>query len=148
VDRSWIRRTISPSGTRAQNRRREWPLERTRILLVRLPRLLEEIVRDVLASEDDLELAGATHSTTGLADEAERRGAEVLIVGGDDAGCVRSLLRQKPWLKVIAVAGDERSARLYLLRPERVRVGPLSPESLTAAVRRGAAVGRHSWWSR
>ncbi len=43
--------------------RTEWQLEPTRILLVGLPRLLEEIVTRILEETEDLTLVGVTRET-------------------------------------------------------------------------------------
>ncbi len=125
-------------------------MERTRILLVGLPSLLEEIVTDILTASaaDDLELAGVVRRPSGLARKAERLRADVVIMGGEDPAIVASLLEQQPRLKVLAVAADARDSWLYALRPERVQIGRLSAKRLVAAVRRAAKPGAPAWWSR
>jgi DNA-binding NarL/FixJ family response regulator len=113
-------------------------LRPTRILLIGLPRLLAEIVTEVVGSGPDLELAGSVAATADVVRRVERLGADVAIMGFDDENLVASLLTERPRLKILALAGDSREAWLYSLGAERVRLGELSPEGLVAAVRQAA----------
>jgi hypothetical protein len=125
-------------------------LERTRILLVSLPTLLEEIVTDILTAPEagGLELAGVIRKPIELADAAELDRADVVIVGGGDPTIVAELLEQQPRLKVLAVMADARESWLYALRPERVQIGPLSAGRLVSAVRRALEPEPDEWWRR
>jgi chemotaxis response regulator CheB len=122
-------------------------LEPTRILLVGLPRLLEEIVSEALAHESDLALAGVVRTPDELATEVVRTDADVVVLGRDDPRLIASVLEQRPRLAVFAVSEDARNSSLYALRPERVRMGDLSPGSFVAAVR-AAAKPVATWWAR
>jgi hypothetical protein len=110
----------------------------TRILLIGLPLLLEEIVTELLAREPDLELAGSVELTAGVARKAEQVDADFAIVGSDDENLVASLLTERPRLNILALAGDSGEAWLYSRGRERARLGELAPEGLVAAVRRAA----------
>ena len=88
----------------------------TRILLVALPRMLEEIVTDILRSQRGLEVAGTIRKVDGLARKVARLRPDVVVLGGDDAPLAASLLEQSPRLKVLAVAEEGQTWWLYGLR--------------------------------
>jgi DNA-binding NarL/FixJ family response regulator len=123
-------------------------LGRTRILLAGLPRLLQEIVTDALKGEEEVEVVGVVDLAEDLARTARSTEATVVILGDDDPSVVVSLLERQPRLGVLAVGADARESWLYALRPERVRLGDLSPRSLVSAVRDAAQPGAQEWWSR
>jgi chemotaxis response regulator CheB len=119
----------------------------TRILLVGLPRLLEEIVSDALAQAPDMSLAGTLEDAQELIAQAATTPADVVVLGTDDPQLIASALMQQPHLKVLAVTEDARSSSLYVLRPERTRIGDLSAASLVTAIR-DAARPVATWWAR
>jgi hypothetical protein len=122
-------------------------MKSTRILLVGLPRLLEEIVSDAVAQASDLTLAGTTADASELAEQAAASGAAVVVFGSTDESLIASALERQPHLAVFAVSADARSSSLYVLRPQRTLVGDLSPASFVAAIR-AAAEPATSWWAR
>lgn len=122
-------------------------MEHTRILLVGLPRLLEEIVSDALSRAPQLTLAGTASSTDSLADQAAAARADVVVLGSEDEALIAATLERQPRLAVLAVSEDARSSSLYVLRPERTRIGDVSPASFVAAIA-AAADGTAEWWAR
>jgi hypothetical protein len=110
----------------------------TRILLIGLPRLLAEIVTELVGREPDLALVGAVELTPGVVSNADRLDADVAILGSHDESLIASLVTERPRLKILALAGDSHEAWLYSLGRERTPLGELSPEGLVAAVRRAA----------
>jgi hypothetical protein len=118
----------------------------TRILLVGLPRLLEEIVSDALAQAPDLTITATLPDAEALA--LEPPGADVVVLGTDSSGVIAAALERQPRLAVLAVSDDARSSSLYVLRPERTRIGDLSPASLVAAIRAAAEPPAADWWAR
>jgi hypothetical protein len=122
-------------------------LEPTRILLVGLPRLLEEIVTRILAETEDLVLVGVTPEVDSLARVASRTRPNVVVVQGADRQLVTSLFLQDPRVALLAIDEGARRSSLCLLKPECNRVGDLSPESLVAAIR-DAAGSASALWSR
>jgi hypothetical protein len=107
-----------------------------RIALVRLPRILEEIATNVLDSEPDLEIVERIPTTLGLGDRIVSAGADVVLLGNNDAALAAELLRECPHVTVIAVTGEGQSAWLYTAQREPVSLGALSPAALVRAVRR------------
>jgi hypothetical protein len=97
-----------------------------RVLLVGLPRMLSEIVHELLAS----------HSDIAITDAAER--ADVVICAREHCDECRELLWVRPRLKVIAVSGEGREAELHELRPHERLLGNLAPERLLAVIRSAA----------
>jgi DNA-binding NarL/FixJ family response regulator len=122
-------------------------LASTRILLVALPRMLEEIVSHIL-SQRGLEVAGTARKVDGLPRKVARARPDVVVLGEDDPPLAAALLEQSPRLKVLAITGEGQDWWLYGLSPERTRLGALSPARLVrvvqSAVRPGAA---SAWWN-
>ena len=123
----------------------EWQLEPTRILLVGLPRLLEDIVTRILEEAEDLELVGVTRETDDLAGAASRTRPDVVAVQGADPRLVTSLFLQDPRVAVLVIDEEATGSSLCVLKPECVRVGQLSPDSLVAAIRDAAGSASALW---
>jgi hypothetical protein len=124
-------------------------LEPTRILLVALPRILEEIVSDILSSERGLEVVDTFRKVDSLPRKVARARPDVVVLGRDDPPLAAALLEQSPRLKVLAVVGGGQDSWLYDLIPERTRLGALSPSRLVGAVQRADPPPAGSgWWSR
>jgi len=107
----------------------------TRIVLVNLPRMLREIIEDVVAAAPDLDVVETVERPTGLIAVVDGAKADFLIAGDDALEDVGVLLRERPRLKVLAVAGDGRQTFLYELRPQEVSLGEVSPQNLLEAIR-------------
>ena len=107
----------------------------TRIVLVNLPRMLREIIEDVVAAAPDLDVVETLDKPTGLIAVVDGAKADFLIAGDDALEDVGVLLRERPRLKVLAVAGDGRQTFLYELRPQEVSLGEVSPQNLLEAIR-------------
>jgi hypothetical protein len=119
----------------------------TRILLVGLPRLLEEIVSDALAQAPDLMVTATLPDAQALA--MDLPAADVVVIGTESSGLIAATLERQPRLAVLAVSEDARSSSLYVLHPERTdRVGYLSRGSLVAAIRAAAEPPAPDWWVR
>jgi hypothetical protein len=122
-------------------------LASTRILLVALPRMLEEIVSHIL-SQPGLEVAGTVRKVDGLSRKVAKTRPDVIVLGEDDPPLAAALLEQSPRLKVLTVAEEGQDSWLYGLNPERTRLGALSPASLVRAVQRAARPRAASaWWN-
>jgi hypothetical protein len=100
-----------------------------------MPRLLNDIVHTILAAEADLDV-DAPSSHAALLPEKVRDADVVIVMERELAGMnYESLLRAHPRLRLVALSGDGRSGALCELRPCRVPLGELSPQSLIDAVR-------------
>ena len=122
-------------------------MEPTRIFLVGLPRLREEIVTHLLEPEPDLALVGTQRSPAGLARKVKRSRADVVLIGQDDPTLIAELLCRCPRVAVLAVQEEAGETALYALRPERVLVGRLTPQQLAGTLRQ-AALTNSAWWER
>ena len=111
---------------------------RTRILLVEMPRMLCDILADVLSAEPDMEVVGVLSSRGKLrATVAETRADVVVLALGDSRlpkDCER-LLRAHPRLRVLGVTSEGRRGFLFGLRPLKASLGELSPQRLVNAIR-------------
>jgi hypothetical protein len=124
-------------------------LASTRILLVALPRMLEEIVAQMLRSQRGIEIAGAVRTVDRLPRKVARARPDVVVLGGDDPPLAAELLEHSPHLKVLAVAEEGQDSWLYSLIPERTRLGALSSARLVRAVRSaGRPRAASAWWNR
>jgi hypothetical protein len=113
-------------------------LQRIRILLARMPKMLADILSHLVTSEPDMVVAGWLEAEENLLAAVRRARATVLLVGqeaDDEREKYAPLFFRRPRLKVVVVAGDGRTGALYELRPERVPLGEMSAASLRNAIR-------------
>jgi hypothetical protein len=103
-----------------------------RVALLDLPRMLSEIVEEILDQAEDVTVVAA-------GDEPR---TDVFIVGAqhDELPPVGlAQLERQPKAKVLTIDRNGRDAHLYELRPHRTALGELSADTLLSAV--GAARG-------
>lgn len=113
-------------------------MERTRIITSGLPRMLGEIVGELVRTQPDLCIVG-DYGDRGRALEAiERTSPDVVILGleGLARPDVADLLGHHPALRVLAVSADGSESYLYELRPQERMLGEVSPRTLLTAIRR------------
>jgi DNA-binding NarL/FixJ family response regulator len=112
-------------------------LERTRIVLIDMPPLLREIVRDAVAREPDLELVAELDDAPDVVDALRQDGADFVILGSDAAAaaCVSSLVAAQRGMRALELRADGRESVLYELRPHRVPLGEISAETLVRTIR-------------
>lgn len=121
----------------------------TRILLVALPRMLEEIVSDVLASQRGVQVAGTMRTADQLTRKVARARPDVVVLGGDNPPLAAELLEQSPRLKVLALAEEGQDSWLYSLTPVRTRLGALSTARLVGIVKNAVRPrNAGAWWNR
>lgn len=118
-------------------------MERTRILLADMPRMLFDIVAEVLHGQPDMEVVEAEPGS--VLELAGRARADVVIMGADDPTIASELLAAHPRVKLLAVTGADGECWLYELRPQRISLGEVSPTSLVDEIRRRAPMA--AWWS-
>jgi hypothetical protein len=111
------------------------------VVLVDMPRMLREIVREQIDEASDMEVAAEVADAGGLDEALRTRHVDFVVAGSDSVGRadVGRLLDERPKLKVLTIDGDGRDAVLYELRPRRTRLGEISPDGLLRALRRGTA---------
>jgi hypothetical protein len=110
-----------------------------RVLILPLPRLLQDILHQLLTDVGDVEVLD-DDGGAGLAEAAVRADADVVIAGERDAqpqdAC--ALLRARPQTRALAVSADGRSGVIYELRPHREAIGELSAATVRRAVHAAA----------
>jgi hypothetical protein len=85
-----------------------------------------------------MEIVGDFGERTKLLEAIER--ADVAIIGArqaDDSALARQVLQASPSTRVLIIAMNGGSAVLWELRPYKVRLDDVSPESLIRAIRAG-----------
>jgi DNA-binding NarL/FixJ family response regulator len=118
-------------------------LEQTRIVLVDMPPLLREIVRETASREPDLDVVREHEAGVDLQAAVEQDDPDFLIVGSAAApeGAVASLVAGGRRLRALEVRSDGRESVLYELRPHRVLLGEISPATLLQTIRTPAGRG-------
>jgi hypothetical protein len=113
---------------------RSFVLEPTRVLLVDIPRVLEEIIRAAFSGDRSFIFVSEASSepVDVVAAAIDREGAGFVILWGrkpEPPEFFRRMLEPRPLTKMLALAGDGRENFLY------VPLGELSPHTLADAVR-------------
>jgi chemotaxis response regulator CheB len=111
---------------------------KVRVMIAGMPRMLSEIVRNIIISRDDLEFAGEAANVSALAQTAKELNVDVLVIGAapdeNNIACT-DLLYARPRMRIVAIHGDGREAQFFQLRPHITRLVELSPDTLVAALR-------------
>ena len=118
-------------------------MDRVRVVLAGLPRMLTDIVQRVLAEAPDLEVVQSPAGFEALMDSLDANDPDVLVTGLSPAQTIDqfdTVLRAHPALRIFALEGDGRRAVLYELQPHSVPLGDVSPEGLIDAIRSTARV--------
>ena len=102
-----------------------------------MPLLLREIVRETLAREPDLDIVAEHDASADLRAAVERDGAHFVIVGSEATAdaAVHSLVAADLGVRALEVQSDGKESVLYELRPHRVPLGEISPETLLRTIR-------------
>lgn len=122
---------------------------RTRVLLVDMPQMLREIVRELVSAERDMEVVGEVGDRVPSLAAVRACGAEFVIAGGSGpelAAACESLLAGCPELRVLALSTDGRSGALHengRNGHSATALGELAPDRLVGVVR-GAVRGELS----
>lgn len=121
-------------------------MNRIRILLAEMPRMMRDIVERAVSTQPDMQIVGFAPARVGAPSAAPSRlvdaDADVVIVGvasAQEARAYDPVLFDRPHLRILAITGDGRGAFLYQLRPQAVPIGDVSPQGLVDAIRAGAA---------
>jgi DNA-binding NarL/FixJ family response regulator len=106
-----------------------------------MPTMMHDIILQLLMTESDFQVTAPTDKSSTLLDASKKYRPDIVVTsfGEDEANTTyRDLLLECPRLKALDVRSDGRKGYLYELRPERKRLGELSPESLVTAIREAA----------
>jgi DNA-binding NarL/FixJ family response regulator len=129
-------------------------MRRIRILLAGMPRMLLDMITDIVALHPELMIAGETQDMADIRAAVRKTRADVVILNEPAIGPPadhQELLYSRPRLGVLSIASDGRQFSLHELRPVRTALGEVSPESLVQAIQSSAQCGpgstRGSWTS-
>jgi DNA-binding NarL/FixJ family response regulator len=111
------------------------PAAPIRVLVVGLPRMLSEIVHEIVESQGDMAVTESPRRGRPLLDHVDEAGADVLICPREQGDDCRLLLWTRPRLKVISLSGEGREAQLHELRHHERLLGNLAPDRLLAVIR-------------
>jgi hypothetical protein len=120
-------------------------LERIRIVLMELPRMLRDIVSETIARQDDMLIVEETPGNDLPVPESPGRNAIDIVITGLEGDRLSdrctTLMRRHAHLKVLGISGDARHAFLFELRPHRIPLGDASSEGLLDAIRAAVTAG-------
>ncbi len=115
------------------------------VLLVRLPRVLSDIISGVLTAEPGVKVRLEETPRRDVTESVLEAAPDVAIVSSDSPDLHQrwdDLLGELPRLKILTIVDDGRLGFLYELRPCRVPLGEVSAQTLLDAVRTAKAVAR------
>ena len=117
-------------------------MRRIRILLAGMPRMLLDMITDIVALHAEMMVAGEVQDTTDIRAAVRKIRADVVILNEPAIGPPqdhppqdhKELLYSRPRLGVLSIRSDGREFFLHKLRPVRTALGEVSPESLVQAI--------------
>jgi hypothetical protein len=126
--------------------------QKIRVLLANMSPMLSDIIKSIIASEENFILVGQVSipDEVSIRDELVRvavgRRTDVIIVGplpAAETRDYREFLYRRPRMRIIAIAVGGRHALVHELQPRIIPLDEVSPASLIAAIRgtSGAAGG-------
>jgi len=119
-----------------------YTLDPIRILITPMPRLLQQIIERVLASQPDMIVAGHAKASESVATAVRRVRADLVILSDSRGGTGETpwqMLDENPRLKILAISSDGYRATRYELRRHQMVFDDISPELLINAVRAAVA---------
>jgi DNA-binding NarL/FixJ family response regulator len=127
-----------------RNSSKEAIVRRIRILLAGMPRMLLDMMADIVAEHAEMVIAGKMQETADISAAVKKTKADVVILkesAVDEWQNQRELLYSRPHLRVLSITSDGHHFFLNKLRPIRAALGEVSPESLARAIRSNAECG-------
>jgi chemotaxis response regulator CheB len=116
-------------------------VEKVGVLLVEgQHRILSDIVSDVLEADSSVELVGRLADIEETVDAVNRTQCDAVVWMVDDARqavAPAELLRHAPGLRIVAIEGGGREGSMWRMRPQRERLGHLSPTRIIEELRGG-----------
>ena len=114
-------------------------VDKTRILLSSRPKLLSEVIRDLIEHQSDMKVVGEVIDPIELLRAAGETAVDVVIVtpleaNGEPRIC-RHLLASFPPLKVVTLSAKGETAYLYQSALPRLRIDEPSGQSILGAIR-------------
>jgi hypothetical protein len=124
-----------------RNRRKEATMRRIRILLAGMPRMLLDMITDIVALHADIMIAVTMPDMADIVAAVRKTRADVVVLSESAIGPspdYQELVYSRPHLGVLSITSDGRYFFLHKLRPVRTALGAVSPESLVQAIQSSA----------
>jgi DNA-binding NarL/FixJ family response regulator len=114
-------------------------MQKIKVLLASRPKMLSDVVRNMVARQPDMEVIGEVLDPIELLLTAKARPVDVVIVTpldseGEPKIC-RHLLAEHPLLKIVALSAKGEAAFLYESNSRKKRIDEPSEESILGAIR-------------
>jgi chemotaxis response regulator CheB len=116
-------------------------VDEVRVLLLDLPRMLREVVRNVLDAHPGVTVVAVRPFPVSVLDAVDEAGADLVVLGQGaqhDAG-IRELLERRPRVPLVSISADGRQASVSGLRPYREPLGEVDGERLVETIRDAVA---------
>jgi DNA-binding NarL/FixJ family response regulator len=109
----------------------------TRVVLCRLPRMLGDVVSELIGQRADVEVVAELTDEDDLLATVEASRADFVILGPatrEAPAYVERLMRALARPRVLVVSADAQQGVLYELEPRRTTLAELSTDTLLAAI--------------
>ena len=111
------------------------------ILLVEMPRMVRDVVGNILGVEPDLHVVADGVDAGAVMERVEGERPDVVVLWVDSESpppICEELLRRFPRLAVVALEGGGQRGSIYRMLPTRIRLAEISRAQLVTAIRRAA----------
>jgi Response regulator containing a CheY-like receiver domain and an HTH DNA-binding domain len=109
-----------------------------RIVLGKIPRLLRDIVVEVIGSESDMRIVGEAESHTRVDDLLRSAQADVFVIDDSaesEAGGRERLVREHRRLRVLVLSDRGKAAECHWIEPHTALCLDVSPDQLVSFIR-------------
>jgi DNA-binding NarL/FixJ family response regulator len=98
--------------------------------------MLREIIERAVTGQPDMEIVDDILPSEIVPEALRQARADVVISAGHhDSATLNQVLCELPRLKVLVVSADGRETALHELRPNRMELGEVSPQTIVDAIR-------------
>ena len=114
-------------------------LQRIRVLLANMPRMLRDVFKLLIVEQSDMEVVGESDNGIELLLATGQTRPDIIILGVEGSelpGIGSHLLNEFPHIKLLGVTSDAQHLSLYELRPYNGLIGDVSPQGLLEAIRK------------
>jgi chemotaxis response regulator CheB len=116
-------------------------LERLRIIVVDMPRLVRDLIERAIVAQPDMTLLAVLESPRQMVQAARAMRPDFVVIGLKAKALpteCRQLMAEHPTLRLLGIEAVAGEAHLYELRPHREALGEVSPGDVVSVIR-GAA---------
>ena len=116
-------------------------MERLRIIVVDMPRLVRDLIERAIVAQPDMTLLAMLESPRQMVQAARAMRPDFVVIGlkakALPSEC-RELMAEHPTVRLLGIEAVAGEAHLYELRPHREALGEVSPVDVVSVIR-GAA---------